>query len=299
MGYLFLFLALLFGLIKAYCGKKSSCAADCPLNAIIINVVRMMICFLIGIVIALATGIESFLFEQPKAVLIAFLSGVSIACFTVSWLVSVNNSAYMLVEVFVMGGVFIPVIFCRIFYGEPISTMQVIAGLMLVLAVYFMCSCGEKINGEITVNKLFILIICAISSGMTDFFQKVYVKEQENLNVVLFNVYTYLFATIILLAVCVVFKLKEKEKYRLKSPNIVIKPIFYYIFIMAGCLFLNSYFKTLSSKYLDAVLIYPLNQGLAVVSSFIMSATVFKEKINAKGIAGIIIALTAVIIINV
>ena len=299
MGYLFLALALLFGLIKVYCGKKSSYVADCFINAIIINTVRMLTCFFIGTVIALATGIETFFFEQPKVVLIALLSGVSIVCFTVRWLMSVNSSAYMLVEVFVMAGVFVPVILCRIFYGESISILQTIAGIMLVIAVYCMCSCGEKAKVRISFNRFFLLIICAISSGMSDFFQKVYVNEYENLNIALFNVYTYLFAAIILLAVYIVFKLKEKEKYKLNSPIIVIKPIFYYVLIMAGCLFLNSYFKTLSSKHLDAVLIYPLNQGLAVVCSFIMSATLFKEKINAKGIAGIIIALIAVILINV
>lgn len=299
MGYSFLALALVFGLIKVYCGKKTSYAANCIRNAIVINTVRTTICFFIGIAIALASGTKTFYFEQPGIVLIAFMSGVCMACFTVSWLLSINNSAYMLVEVFVMGGVFVPLIFCRVFYGEHISALQAIAGGMLVVSVYCMCSCDKKAKKKITLKNYLLLIVCAISSGMSDFSQKVYVKESENINIVLFNVYTYLFAAIILLGVYLIFKLKEKRKNQQAPSYVIIRPIFHYVLIMAGCLFLNSYFKTLSSQYLDAVLLYPLNQGLAVVFSLIMSVTLFNEKINRKGIAGIIIALLSVILINV
>ena len=296
MGYLFLFLALLFGLIKVYCGKKTSYVANCSMNAIIINTVRMVISFFIGIAIALISGTETFFFEQPEAVLIAFMSGACMACFTVSWLLSVNNSAYMLVEVFVMGGVFVPLILCRLFYGEPVSILQGIAGILLIISVYFMCSYDKIEKGKMTFKNFWLLILCAISSGMSDFSQKVYVKEFENISIILFNIYTYLFAAIILIGIYVIFKLKEKNKQ--ESSYVIVKPVFYYVLIMAGCLFLNSYFKTLSSKHLDAVLLYPLNQGLAVVFSFVMSVVLFKEKMNYKGTAGIIIALVSVIIIN-
>ena len=214
MGYLFLSLALISGLIKAYCGKKTSYAANCSLNAIIINTVRMLICFLIGIAIALSSGINNFFFEQPGAVLTSFMSGVFIACFTVSWLLSVNNSAYMLVEVFVMGGVFVPLLLCRAFYRESISILQAIAGLMLVFSVYCMCGCDKKTKGRLTLKNLLLLTICALSSGMSDFCQKVYVKEYGGVNIVLFNMYTYLFAAIMLSVTYIVLNSKEKSKHK-------------------------------------------------------------------------------------
>ena len=299
MGYLFLSLALIFGLIKVYCGKKTSYVANCSLNAIIINTVRMLICFLIGIVIVLSTGVKSFCFEEQGAMLTSFMSGVFIACFTVSWLMSVNNSAYMMVEVFVMGGVFVPLILCWIFNGEPISVPQAIAGLMLVFAVYCMCSDGKKTKGKMTSRNLILLIICAISSGLSDFSQKVYVNSFASSSIALFNMYTYLFAAIILAVCYFVFKSKEKDEDKQKTLSTVVRPIFPHILIMAFCLFLNAYFKTLSSKYLDAILLYPVSQGLAVVFSLIMSVTLFNEKINFKGILGIIIALVSVILINI
>jgi hypothetical protein len=53
MGYLYLIFALAFGLIKIYCGKRSSAAATCSYKAIIINTVRMILCVIIGLLFVL------------------------------------------------------------------------------------------------------------------------------------------------------------------------------------------------------------------------------------------------------
>ena len=67
---------------------------------------------------------------------------------------------------------------------------------------------------------------------------------------------------------------------------------------MAVCLFANSYFKSLAAQYLDAVKLYPLNQGSAVVLSLLMSPMLFKEKITAKCIIGIALSFVALLMIN-
>ncbi len=68
--------------------------------------------------------------------------------------------------------------------------------------------------------------------------------------------------------------------------------------VMAICLFLNSYFKTLAAEYLDTVLLYPLNQGLALVLSTVMATALFREKLTTKAIFGILTAFAGLIIIN-
>ena len=67
---------------------------------------------------------------------------------------------------------------------------------------------------------------------------------------------------------------------------------------MAFCLFANSYFKTLASGYLSAVLLYPLNQGCSLILSAIMAAVLFKEKITIKAVIGILTAFIGLLIIN-
>ena len=67
---------------------------------------------------------------------------------------------------------------------------------------------------------------------------------------------------------------------------------------MALCLFANSYFKTLAAGYLNAVLLYPLNQGCALILSAIMSATLFQEKLTLKAVIGMVTAFAGLLIIN-
>lgn len=298
MGYLYLFLALTFGLIKAYCGKRSSSAAICSYNAILINTVRMILCVLIGGIVVLIGEASSLALVTPKTILIALLCGVSTAGFTVCWLLAVHTNAYMIVEVFVMGGVLIPLTLCAILYKERIGVIQIVGIVLLLVAVYCMCTYRKTEKASLSIKSFFILLLCAVSSGISDFSQKLYIREIENTNISVFNFYTYLFAAITLLAVCLIIRAKEKNTDALKSPREIIKPIFLYVVIMAICLFLNAYFKTSAAKYLDAVLLYPLNQGCAVVLSLFMSIFIFKEKITQKGIIGIVLSIVSMILIN-
>ena len=67
---------------------------------------------------------------------------------------------------------------------------------------------------------------------------------------------------------------------------------------MAVCLFLNSYFKTLAAARLDSAVLYPLNQGLALMLSMIMAAVFFKEKITPRCVIGLCLAFGGLLIIN-
>ena len=299
MGYLFLFLALSCGLLKAYCGKISSSAVSCSYDAVVLNTVRMILCVFLGLLFVFIGGGASLTDTTPKILLIAFLCGISTACFVFFWLLSVRTMAYMLVEVFVMGGVILPLTLCTFLYKEPVGMGQIIGVILLLTAVYCMCTCKNTTKAKLTKKDFLLLFLCSLSSGFSDFSQKLYTKEIENANISLFNLYTYLVASIVLLTACFFFKKKEKAGIKIKPLREIVRPIFIYVAIMAVCLFLNAYFKTLSAKYLDAILLYPLNQGCAVLLSLIMSAIIFKEKINAKGYLGVALAIIAMILINI
>ena len=72
-----------------------------------------------------------------------------------------------------------------------------------------------------------------------------------------------------------------------------------YITVMATCLFLNSYFKTMAAITEPSAVLYPCTQGIALVLSTLMSAVFFKEKLTVKCVLGVIITLIGLLIINV
>lgn len=299
MGYLFIFIALLCGVTKGFCGKKTSGTLVNTSDAMMVNTVRMLACIFVGLAILLFGGDVSTLAASPKFIAVAALSGVATAAFTVTWLLSVKQGAYMMVDVFLLIGVVLPLLLCKFIYGEDIELVQWIGILLLMVAGYIMCTYNASIKGKMSLKALVLLVLCALSNGITDFSQKMFTRELPSGNVAAFNLYTYLFAGLTLAICCICFRSVEKKKASLQPPRKVILPIIGYIAVMAVCLFLNSYFKTLAAHYLDAAEIYPLSQGGSVILSMIMSAVFFKEKINLRCIVGVSLSFVALILINV
>lgn len=266
----------------------------------------MLICCLIGGILPLATG-ASLAPCSTKMLLIALACGACSAGFVVCWLLAVRNTMYMLVEVFVTGGVLVPLVLCNILYGEPIGIADAVGIILLFVGIYFISTGGKtkkkdeggekKEKGRWSLAGTLLLLLAALFSGGSDLAQKIYTKELPEGNALVFNFYVYAFAALILLVINLALQLKTRES--LRASVSVIKPIWLFVVIMAACLFLNSYFKTLAASSLDAVVLYPLNQGLAMVLSSIMAVVIFKEKIGLRSALGIGLTLAALILINV
>ena len=205
-----------------------------------------------------------------------------------------------MVEVFLLVGVVIPIVACYLFFGDEVGLWQIIGILILLVAIYFMCTYNNTIKGKLSTKAFLLLLLCGVANGITDFSQKLFTKvAPQSATNASFNFYTYIFATITLLVTYfIIRKADEKSGCKPRRPLEVVQPIWYYVLIMAVCLFINSFFKTEAAKYLDAVQLYPLNQGCAVLLSLLMSTVLFKEKINAKCTVGIFLSFVALLIIN-
>ena len=293
MGYLFLLIALLAGAAKGYCGKKTSGYTSGSRDAIWASIVRMLFCALVGSVLILTSGEASLIIPSPKLLLVSMLSGISTAVLVVTWLICVKQSAYMLLDVFLMLGVLIPLTVSSIFFNEAIRPTQWLGIAVLFVAVIIMCSYNNSIKAKLTLSSLLMLLICGIANGVADLSQKLFVKTISDGSVAVFNFYTYVFAALVLWIAYAVTPKAEGSAGKANS-----KKMLGYIFIMAVCLFANSYFKTLAAGHLNAVLLYPLNQGCALILSTVMSVVLFKEKFTARSSIGILTAFAGLLIIN-
>ena len=298
MGYLFLLIALLCGSVKGYCGKKTSGCIKLTSDAMIVNTLRMLFCICIGICIVVISSSPRALLADGTTLAIAAMAGAGTAIFTVTWLLSVKEGAYMMVDVFLLLSTILPITLCAILFDEPIRPIQIVGIVLLVLAGYIICTYNVSIKGKMSIRAIVLLTVCAVSTGVSDFAQKLLTKT-ENGDAAVFNLYTYIFAAIFLGVCCLVFRAKERQAEQMQTPKSIIMPIIGYVLVMAVCLFLNSYFKTLSASYLTSTQIYPLYQGSAVILSMLMSAVLFKEKINMRCVLGVVLSFVALIMINV
>ena len=295
MGYLFLIIALSTGLLKGYCGKKTSGYTSEIGDAMNANLIRMILCVLLGFAYIVLQGQVRFMIQDVKFFVIAALSGISVTAFAITWLLCVKSGAYMMVDVFLMLGVFIPLLAGCVFFQEKMEINKWIGMAALVVATLIMCSYNNSQKGKISVRSLVLLIVCGMANGISDFSQKLFVKKVEYVPISIFNFYTYVFAVITIVIALRLLNKNEKDGSGKKS---ILPDVWRYVFVMSVCLYLNSYFKTKAALYLDSVTLYPLNQGSALILSTIMSATLFREKLTIKCVVGLIVAFVGLLFIN-
>lgn len=296
MGYLFLMISLLAGTTKGYCGKKTSGFVQGYRDALLMNTIRMLLCVLIGFVMIVLEYDVRELIPNGPILAVSALSGITTSVFVVCWLLSVQKGAYMMLDVFLMLGVLVPLTAGQLFFREVVSVKQWTGVLILLIAVYIMCTYNKTIKGQMSSGSLALLMICGIANGLTDFSQKLFVMMDSGVPTAVFNFYTYLFSAIVLFG-CYLFSYKSERNRQ--GENFCMRSILGYVLIMSICLFTNSYFKTLAAGYLDSAMLYPLNQGCALILSSIMSATLFHEKLTVRCVTGLITAFVGLLVLNV
>ena len=78
----------------------------------------------------------------------------------------------------------------------------------------------------------------------------------------------------------------------------IIKYVAIAVAVMALALMLNSYFKTRAAVHLDSAVLYPLNQGAALILSTGMAALFFGERPSAKSVAGVALCFVGLLVMN-
>lgn len=297
MGYLFLALALGAGITKAYCGKRLGNATEKMADAVSVNLFRMVLCIIIGFVLILVKGDFDYILPNAGALVIMAVSGVATSVFLVTWLLSVNRGVYLLVEVFLMLGVLVPILTSAFWFGETVSWAQWVGIGLLFLATVIMCSYNNTQKKKLDVVSMGLLILCGLSNGLADFMQKLFVQTAPEIPVSVFNFYTYVFSSVTLLPMLLAVTAKAKGS-ALGNFGRIVKKSGWLITIMAVCLFMNSYFKTVAAGYLEAAQLYPLNQGASLILSALMATVIFKEKFTVKTFLGILAALSAILVMN-
>lgn len=300
MPYLYVAIALFAGATKGYCGKKTSGFVKERSDALFINIIRMVLCILIGALMVLSAKSTAYLALDMQMLPIYLLSGIATSVFVVSWIFAVRTSAYMLVDVFLMLGVLIPSILTAVFFDETIKINQWIGIAILFAAVCVMCSYNSSIKSKMSISSFLFLLVCGAANGFADFSQKLFKFQKTEIPSSVFNFYTYVFSAVTLAVFYIILKKHDSAgKPADKSESKMPKSTYAYIAVMAVCLFANSYFKTEAAAYIDSATLYPLLQGSSLVLSTFMSAVFFKEKLTVKAVIGIILSFIALLIINV
>ena len=294
MGYLFLAIALLTNNIKGYCGKQMSRYSAKLNDTLLICFFRMLMCIGTSAIILAVTGGFFGLEITPKLIGYAAFSGISTAILVAAWLFAANSSGYMMLEVFQMLGVGVTILMSFAIFKEEITVRDVIGFCVLVFAAYLMHA-GTKIKP--TLKTLAVVILCGLANGMTDFSQKAFIYSGLDTTTAQFQLCSYVFAAVTLIVLYTAMTAGKKTEEK-NGATAILKKTWYFVLIMAVCLYANSYFKTEAANYLSAAKLYTLSQGGTMAIGTLMSAFLFKEKLTLKSGISIAITFIGLLIIN-
>ena len=294
MGYIFLAIALLTNNIKGYCGKQMSRYSAKLNDTLLICFFRMLMCIGTSAIILAVTGGFFGLEITPKLIGYAAFSGISTAILVAAWLFAANSSGYMMLEVFQMLGVGVTILMSFVIYKEEITVRDVIGFCVLVFAAYLMHA-GTKIKP--TLKTLAVVILCGLANGMTDFSQKAFIYSGLDTTTAQFQLCSYAFAAVTLIVLYTAMTAGKKTEEK-NGATAILKKTWYFVLIMAVCLYANSYFKTEAANYLSAAKLYTLSQGGTMAIGTLMSAFLFKEKLTLKSGISIAITFIGLLIIN-
>lgn len=296
IGYLFIALAMVGGTAKAYCGKRTSGLIRTTTDAVYMNTVRMALCIVVGFAIALwQTGSLSSFALPTVGMAISVLSGVCQAGFVLFWLLSVKTGAYVMVEVFILLGTILPIIVCQICFDETTRPLQWVGYLVLLCAVFLLCSYNNTIKTKLNAKSYALLFAAGITNGLSDLSQKLFTRLQPMESKAVYSFYTFLFAAMVL--GIVLFSLRGHGN---GAENTVTRnrKLYFYIGVMAAGLFVYNYFKTCAAEIVPAAEMYPLMQGISLVITIVMAALLFGERITWKSALGIALTFAALCMMN-
>ncbi len=295
MGYIYLAIALLTNNIKGYCGKQMSRYSAKLNDTLLICFFRMLMCIATSAIILAVTGGFLGLEITPKLIGFSAFSGISTAILVAAWLFAANSSGYMMLEVFQMLGVGVTILMSFVFYREEITVRDIIGFAILVFAAYLMHA-GTKVKP--TFKTLAVVILCGLANGMTDFSQKAFIYSGLDTTTAQFQLCSYVFAAATLIALYTAMTAGKKPEDNDGGAVAILKKTWYFVLIMAVCLYGNSFFKTEAANYLSAAKLYTLSQGGTMAIGTLMSAFIFKEKLTLKSYVSIAITFIGLLIIN-
>lgn len=291
MGFMFLFFAVLLNAVKSYCSKRISGHTETLSDTVDVTLVRNMLCAVLGAVFVLFFGQGSFVLPA-RGWLICLVAGVSIGVNYVVWVLSLKTEVYLFVSAANSASFLVAVLCGMMFFSETLTARKGIAILLILLAMVFMVRYQTDMRGKPTLKHLLLLFSVFLTAGLSSVTQKWFTKTLPDVSAHTYTFYSLLISAVFLLALSPFLSDKKPMRSRIKTQKTMLP----WVAIAAACFYGVTYFQTGASALLDAVVMYPMYNGLLLAAGSIMAWLCFSEKPNRNSIIGVFLVFVAVVL---
>lgn len=291
IGYFYILISTLFNVSKGFCSKKISGFVITLRDNLEISLYRNIICCIASVATVFMIGNVSF-DPSPAEITICAISGTTMAIFMSAWLFAIKSDSYMLVSACASSSFIVPAILGIFFLDEKPTLNKGISFIIIVAALFFLLKYNTKLNGKTSLKSIILLAIVLLSQGINQSMQKMYTYYFPDKDVSYYTLYASVFTVVSIVSLLPFSKKGENSR----KFSIVFSPkIFFQASIMALALYGSSYFQTLASGHVDAIILYPVSSALSLGGASAMSAIFFGEKMNQDSIIGVVLIFIALL----
>ena len=230
-----------------------------------------------------------------KALAISAIGAVALGSNLFFGLEALKSGAMVLSSMAGSAGLLLPCVFGIFMFDEPMSLMQLFGILLLIFSGWLLIGYSKKLKGSFTPRTMLLLIGSMLSNGFTMVAQKMFSKYLPDVSV---SVFSFLAFGLVGVGMCVglVPQLTKKEKR--EEIRELPKALWFYGAGLSTILLIINQLATIAAKVIPSAIMFPINDGGATIITALTGAIVFKEKLTARSVAGLVLGIAALIVIN-
>ena len=214
----------------------------------------------------------------------------------VAWVMALKTDALVFASVANNANFIVVAVAGLVIFHEEITWTKGVAVVFILAAMLFMVKYQKGIGTAPSLKSFSLLFIVFFAGGMSSVAEKWFKTALPDTSTHVYTFYSFLFSILLLLASRMLIRVPKDVAQTGASRAKKLLGFVPFGLVMGASVYGVTYFKTLANGYLDAVVIYPLNNGLTFVGSCLMAWACFKEKPNKYSIIGMVLVFIALLL---
>jgi len=290
--YIFLIIILLLRIPQSLLNKKTSSLVTSAPRYFVYCSYSYVLAGLIAFVLMLTEGLPTF---SLPAFAISALGALSLALSIYFSLESLKRGVMVLSSLAGSAGLLIPCIAGIFMFGEQMKPMQFLGVALLIFAGWLLIGYSKTQTGAFTLKTLLLLIGSMLSNGTVMLSQKMFSKYLPDMSASVFSFYTFSLLGAGMTVGLILNTATEEKRREIKTAP---RMLFAYGTVLSVILFIINQLATIAARNVPSAVMFPINDGGATIISAVTGACFFKEKLTKRSVAGLILGIVSLMIIN-
>ncbi len=230
--------------------------------------------------------------------LFSLISGVSLFLCTFCGISAMKNGTVSLNSMFGTAGMLIPIAAGMIFWNQPVSVMQWVGLAGFFVASFFLVKGSKKIYSGFSLKTALLLLVQLLSNGATMVAQQLFTTYVPDGSVTMFSFISFATAALLGYLMFVAMKLGGRAEGSAPVETGLSKILFVCGISLAVAVFVINQLATISTALISPVILFTFINGGSTVISTLVAAIMYKEKLSANIIIGVLLGVVSLIVIK-